>query len=96
MPEGANVNFVERRGPLSLAVRTWERGVENETLACGSGVVASAAVVSGAGSSTPIEVLVRSGETLVVDFGATGEGIARLTGDARLLFTGEIRWEEWR
>ena len=96
MPEGANVNFVERRGPLSLAVRTWERGVENETLACGSGVVASAAVASGAVAPTPVEVLVRSGETLVVDFGATGEGIARLTGDARLLFTGEIRWEEWQ
>lgn len=98
MPEGANVNFVARAGPSSLAVRTWERGVENETLACGSGVVASAAVASAAGASPPVAVLTRSGETLVVDFDATPGGVAgaRLTGDARLLFEGEIRWEEWR
>lgn len=98
MPEGANVNFVARRGPSSLAVRTWERGVENETLACGSGVVASAAVASAAGAASPVAVLTRSGETLLVDFDATPGGVAgaRLTGDARLLFEGEIRWEEWR
>ncbi|MGE5347459.1 MAG: diaminopimelate epimerase [Acidithiobacillales bacterium] len=98
MPEGANVNFVARRSPSSLSVRTWERGVENETLACGSGAVASAAVASAAGASPPLEVLTRSGETLAVDFETTPEGVAgaRLTGDARLLFEGEIRWEEWR
>ncbi len=98
MPEGANVNFVARRGPSSLSVRTWERGVENETLACGSGAVASAAMASAAGASPPVEVLTRSGETLVVDFEGAPEGVAgtRLTGDARILFEGEIRWEEWR
>jgi diaminopimelate epimerase len=98
MPEGTNVNFVARTGPSSLAVRTWERGVENETLGCGSGVVASAAVAAVSGAAPPVKILTRSGETLVVDFDVTPGGIAgiRLTGDARILFEGEIRWEEWR
>jgi len=98
MPEGANVDFVARTGPSSLAVRTWERGVENETLACGSGVVASAAVASAAGAASPVEVLTRSGETLVIGFERISGGIGEITvaGDARLLFEGEVRWEEWR
>jgi diaminopimelate epimerase len=98
MPEGANVNFVARTGPSSLAVRTWERGVENETLACGSGAVASAAVATGAVGTAPVAVLTRSGETLLVEFDTAPGGLAgaRLTGDARVVFEGEIRWEEWR
>jgi len=95
MPEGTNVDFAARTGPSSLEIRTWERGVENETLACGSGTVA-AAVASG--SASPVRVKTRSGETLVVEFERAGECVSgiRLTGDARLLFEGEIRWEEWR
>jgi len=98
MPEGANVNFVAGEGPSSLAVRTWERGVENETPACGSGAVASAAVAAFSGVSPPVRIRTRSGETLLVDFERTPGGIEqiRLTGDARILFEGEIRWEEWR
>jgi len=98
MPEGANVNFVAMEGPSSLAVRTWERGVENETLACGSGVVASVAVSAFSGAVPPVRIRTRSGETLVVNFERTPDGISeiRLEGDARLLFEGEIRWEEWR
>ena len=41
-PQGANVNFLKRRGDRQISIRTYERGVENETLACGTGVVASA------------------------------------------------------
>ncbi len=98
MSEGANANFVARAGPSSLVIRTWERGVENETLACGSGVVAAAAVASGSGAASPVQVLTRSGETLVVGFERIPGGIGEITvaGDARLLFEGEIRWEEWR
>jgi diaminopimelate epimerase len=98
MPDGANVNFVARTGASALAIRTWERGVENETLACGSGTVAAAAVAAlRDGAPGPIGVKTRSGETLVVDFdrGPAGLEALRLTGDARLLYEGEIRWEEW-
>ncbi len=98
MPDGANVNFVARTGASALAIRTWERGVENETLACGSGTVASAAVAALRDEAAgPIGVKTRSGETLVVDFDRAEGGLTglRLTGDARLLYEGEIRWEEW-
>ena len=68
-PLGTNVNFVEVRGSGSLAVRTYERGVEAETLACGTGVSAAALVSSLWGfSEPPVEVQVRSGELLVIDF----------------------------
>ena len=89
--EGANANFVRVISPSRLAVRTWERGVEAETLACGSGVVASAVVTSLLkGSAPPVSVLTRSGETLEVSFVRDGE-LARdvtLTGDARVVFEG--------
>src|SRR5262245_43695130 len=61
-PRGANANFSERRGPHSIAIRTYERGVENETLACGTGVVASAIIFAATEDvAGPIEVLVRGG-----------------------------------
>ena len=77
---GANVNFVERSG-RALRVRTYERGVEDETLACGTGVVAAAAAF---GVS---KVIVRSGETLTVSFGPE----TWLEGPARLVFEGTFR-----
>lgn len=98
MPEGANANFVAVRGSSSLAVRSWERGVENETLSCGSGVVAAAVVASlKAAVSPPVAVSTRSGETLVVNF-RLENGAAKdvtLCGDARLLFEGTLIPSEW-
>jgi diaminopimelate epimerase len=97
LPDGANVNFVQVRGRDALSVRTWERGVEAETLACGSGVVASvttAALFDRVDS--PVKVLTRSGITVGVQFDklteAGGERIenVRLTGDARVVFRGEL------
>lgn len=98
MPEGANASFVKRGEGSRIAIRTWERGVEDETLSCGSGTVAAAVVEAiRFGTRPPIRVSTRSGETLVVDFrldGATARGV-KLTGDARLLFEGTLEPAEW-
>src|SRR5207237_49515 len=72
-PAGANVNFVVVRNANAIEVRTYERGVEAETLSCGSGVVASA--VSSAlfaKTKSPVKVLTRSGITLEVSFALDG------------------------
>ena len=96
LPEGANVNFVSVRGGSRLSVRTFERGVEAETLSCGSGVVA-AAVVAGAerGQQPPVSVATRSGSALVVDFRLEGSLAhdVTLTGDARFVVEGLLKEE---
>lgn len=90
---GANANFVVVRGEHSIEVRTYERGVENETLACGSGVVASVITSAMFGRvRSPVSVLTRSGITLEVSF-ALEDGYAdqvRLKGDARLIYRATI------
>ena len=90
---GANVNFVTVRGEHAIDVRTYERGVENETLACGSGIVSAAVVAALFGKVTPpVSVLTRSGITLEVEF-AVREGYAeevKLRGDARLIYRATI------
>src|SRR5437773_7217660 len=93
LPKGTNVNFVEKRGPKKIAVRTYERGVEDETLACGTGVVASALIFAATESvSTPIDVLVRGGNELQVGFEKTGMQFKNvtLTGPAEFVFEGMI------
>ncbi|MEO8587274.1 MAG: diaminopimelate epimerase [Acidobacteriota bacterium] len=98
MPEGANANFVEVLSPSRIAVRTWERGVEAETLACGSGAVASAVVASVLrGFLPPVSVATRSGETLEVGFTRDGAGARDVTlrGDARVVFEGTLDPSEW-
>jgi diaminopimelate epimerase len=95
-PEGANVNFVVIEGPHSIDVRTYERGVENETLACGSGVVASATTCAMFGrAESPVSVRTRSGVILQVSFDRTADGLenVKLTGDARVVFHGELTRE---
>ena len=92
-PRGTNVNFVQTLGGNRVGVRTYERGVEAETLACGTGSIASAVVsqerkgVQG----PPVEVEVRGG-LLKVDF-RKQDGRARdvrLTGDAVFVYEGEL------
>jgi diaminopimelate epimerase len=92
-PRGTNVNFVRQLGPQDLAIRTYERGVEAETLACGTGVVASALTVAAlTGAESPIRVLVKGGDTLSVDFLRSGDGFDHvvLTGPADFVFEGDI------
>lgn len=92
-PKGTNANFIVKTGPQSLAIRTYERGVEDETLACGTGVIASAIVLHELiGATLPLEVKVRGGDSLMVDFeelAGTYRDVT-LTGPADIAFTGEI------
>jgi len=92
-PKGANVNFLKERGPRQVAIRTYERGVEDETLACGTGVVASALIFAAMKNvDGPIGVLVRGGNELRVGFEKTGDQFHRvtLTGPAEFVFEGTI------
>jgi diaminopimelate epimerase len=92
-PRGTNVDFVQLLGPGSIRVRTYERGVEGETLACGTGVTASALVMARLhGFPSPIRVQVQSGDTLEVRFEQTGRDFdrVRLHGPAEFVFEGRI------
>ena len=92
-PKGANVNFLEKRGPKKIALRTYERGVEDETLACGTGVVASALIFAATENvSGTIGVLVRGGNELMVGFDRSGGQFRNvtLTGPAEFVFEGMI------
>lgn len=68
-PKGANANFVQVTGPSSLFIRTYERGVEGETLACGTGATAAAiAAYYQFNMNAPIQVKTKSGQSLTIDF----------------------------
>lgn len=92
-PKGTNVNFVQRpvKGPLQ--VRTYERGVEGETLACGTGVAASALTAAKIfGLKSPVHLRVAGGAVLAVGFEPSGDGFAKVTlkGPATFVFEGVI------
>lgn len=88
LPAGANVNFVGRRRDGQWSYRTYERGVEDETLACGSGSVATAALLTAwHGLPSQIRLVTRSGAPLTVAF---TEGQPLLSGEGRLVFEGLI------
>ena len=92
-PKGTNVNFVQVLGPNHIRVRTYERGVEGETLACGTGVSAAALVSSRVHHFTsPIKVQVQGGDTLEVSWTEAGGGFdnVKLTGPADFVFKGSI------
>jgi diaminopimelate epimerase len=68
-PQGTNANFLKVLGPNLIENRTYERGVEDETLACGTGAIAAALVSSARGLvNSPLEVRTRGGETLKIYF----------------------------
>ncbi len=92
-PRGTNVNFVQVTGPNQIRVRTFERGVEGETLACGTGVSASALISARVhGFVSPVKVRVQGGDQLEVSFDQQqGEFTnVRLTGPADFAFTGQV------
>ncbi len=90
-PKGTNANFAAELPGGGIVIRTYERGVEDETLACGTGVTAAALVfaqLTGAGS--PVSVTVRGGDTLEVGFENDGGGWKNVTlkGPADFVFEG--------
>ena len=90
---GANVNFVEKRGAKEIAIRTYERGVEDETLACGTGIVASALIFAAIEKvNGPISVTARGGDELQVGFEKSGNQFrdVTLTGPAEFVFEGTV------
>ncbi len=90
MPGGTNVDFVEVIDKQTIRLRTYERGVEDETLSCGTGAVASAFISALLNLvNPPVKVVVNYPEPLNISF---GEGLMKpkLTGPVRLSFTGEI------
>jgi diaminopimelate epimerase len=90
-PAGANANFVERMKGNSIRIRTYERGVEAETLACGTGSIASAIVASRLWKlKSPIYVVPESRKKLRVEFDDDGTKISnvRLVGPALVSFYG--------
>ena len=92
-PAGTNVNFVEVKGPRAITVRTYERGVEQNTLACGTGSTASAIVSALTHRvESPVEVTTEGGEVLTVDFTRNGKTVkdVYLEGEARLVFEGKL------
>ena len=95
-PAGTNVNFIKALAGDTIAIRTYERGVEDETLACGTGSVAAALVTADCHAlDGPIHVKTRSGILLTVYYSrrADGFGDIHLEGDARIIYSGEM-WEE--
>jgi diaminopimelate epimerase len=92
-PRGTNVNFVQTLGANCIRVRTFERGVEGETLACGTGVSASAMIAARVhGFTSPVRVQVQSGDELQVSFRDTNGEFddVRLNGPADFVFSGRI------
>jgi diaminopimelate epimerase len=92
-PKGTNANFMQRLDSHTIAIRTYERGVEDETLACGTGMVACALIFSEVnGATSPVKVKVRGGDTLEVAFekaGGTWRSVT-LTGPADFTFDGAV------
>jgi diaminopimelate epimerase len=92
-PAGTNVNFAEQLDDGTFAVRTYERGVEDETLACGTGSVATALIAAAKGmAASPTVLHTRGGEALRVYFERSGDDFCSvfLEGEARVIYEGRL------
>jgi diaminopimelate epimerase len=97
-PAGTNANFVSVQPDNIVAIRTYERGVEDETLACGTGCVASALITSRKFAlPSPVTLLTRSGGYLRIFFTAHQDTFSDvyMEGDARLIYRAELCEEAW-
>ena len=97
-PAGTNTNFVSVQPDNIVAVRTYERGVEDETLACGTGCVAGALITARKfGLASPVTLLTRSGGHLRIYFNPHQNTYSDvyLEGDARLIYRAELCEEAW-
>ena len=98
-PAGTNVNFISKDPDSTLRIRTYERGVEDETLSCGTGSVAAAVVGVCRGEvDSPVTVVTRSGERLTVHVERTEDEISEvcLEGGTRLVYEGTLAKEAWQ
>jgi diaminopimelate epimerase len=92
-PNGTNANFIKEIAPGKIAIRTYERGVEGETLACGTGVTAAGLIYAALNDVTsPVQLLVRGGDCLEVGFRRSGTDFDEVTlkGPADFVFEGSI------
>ncbi len=96
-PKGTNANFVRVLDDGRLQVRTYERGVEDETMACGTGAVAAALFAAmQRGMDTPIEVVTSGGDVLTILFDLLDGPVAEnvfLQGAARCIYEGQLTAE---
>ena len=98
-PAGTNVNFVQQLGARALSVRTYERGVEGETLACGTGAVAAAIIAGLLGQvQPPVAVTTSGGEQLTIHYALAGQEINEvyLEGPANFIYEGRLHEEAIR
>ncbi len=97
-PQGSNVNFVQVVDRGHAKIRTYERGVENETLACGTGITAAAVLLAHAGlAESPLTLKTRGNDDVTIRFEKSPDGADRvsMSGPAILAFVGEIDLEDF-
>jgi diaminopimelate epimerase len=95
-PEGTNANFINVKSSDYLSVRTYERGVENETLACGTGAIAGVLAANARGMVfSPVRAMTTGGEELKIYFEKEGNDFSKvwLEGNTSIIYKGELNEE---